>query len=300
MKYLLPWLAVIGLGIATVVLIIEHRPTSQNPPLARTPAAPFESYVAGTGILEGSTENVAVGTPVAGIVSKIFVKWGDRVKAGDPLFGIDDRDQQARLVSAAALVQEAEAALSKAKHDWERLEPLQNTGASSIVEIRNARDDVAIAAAALDVARAHVGEVTTEIERRIIRAPVTGRILRINVRLGELAPSDGTAGALMLLGDDDRLHLRTEVDENDAWRVRPNAKAVAFPRGNPKLAIPVQFVRVEPYVLPKTVLTGSGTERTDVRVLQVIYGFDHASLPVYVGEEMDVFIEAPPHVSGGR
>jgi len=251
-------------------------------------------------MLEARTENIAVGTPVAGIVSKILVKWGERVKAGDPLFGIDDRDLQARLGSATARAKEAEAVLEKARHSLERLEKLEGTGSVSLRDLQNARDDAAIDKAAIEVAQAQVGEIKTEIERRTIRAPIAGRILRINVRVGELAPADGTAGALMLLGDDERLHVRVEVDENDAWRVRQGAKAMAFLRGNPALAIPVQFERIEPYVLPKSVLTGSGTERTDVRVLQVIYGFDRADWPVYVGQEMDVFIEAPPIAPGAK
>jgi HlyD family secretion protein len=50
---------------------------------------------------------------------------------------------------------------------------------------------------------------------------------------------------------------------------------------------------VEPYVTPKTSLTGSSTERVDTRVLQVIYSFDRNALPAYVGQQMDVFIETP-------
>jgi HlyD family secretion protein len=45
--------------------------------------------------------------------------------------------------------------------------------------------------------------------------------------------------------------------------------------------------------VPKVSLTGQSTERTDTRVLQAIYSFDPAALPVYVGQQMDVFIEAP-------
>lgn len=37
----------------------------------------------------------------------------------------------------------------------------------------------------------------------------------------------------------------------------------------------------------------ASTERTDTRVLQVIYSFDHGTLPVYVGQRMNVFIQAP-------
>jgi len=65
-------------------------------------------------------------------------------------------------------------------------------------------------------------------------------------------------------------------------------------RGNPALKTPLTFVRFDPYVLPKTSLTGSSTERPDVRVLDVVYSFPRAALPVYVGQQMDVFIDAPP------
>jgi hypothetical protein len=56
---------------------------------------------------------------------------------------------------------------------------------------------------------------------------------------------------------------------------------------------PLQYVRTEPDVIPKVLLTGDTTQRTDTRVLQVIYSFNPASLPLYVGQLMDVFIEAP-------
>jgi hypothetical protein len=55
----------------------------------------------------------------------------------------------------------------------------------------------------------------------------------------------------------------------------------------------MRFVRFEPYVVPKKSLTGDSTERVDTRVLQVIYSFDRGSLPIYVGQQMDVFIDAP-------
>ena len=56
----------------------------------------------------------------------------------------------------------------------------------------------------------------------------------------------------------------------------------------------MKFYRVEPYVVPKKSLTGESTERVDTRVLQVLYSFSTDDLPVYVGQQMDVFIEAAP------
>ena len=46
--------------------------------------------------------------------------------------------------------------------------------------------------------------------------------------------------------------------------------------------------------MPKRSLTGASTERVDTRVLQVIYRFHPDQLPIHVGQQMDVFIEAPP------
>src|SRR5580704_19497000 len=116
----------------------------------------------------------------------------------------------------------------------------------------------------------------------------------MKTRLGEYAQSGVLSTPLMLLGDDTRLHVRVDVDENDAWRFQPCASAVASVRGNPEIKTSLQYVRTDPDVIPKVTLTGDTTQRTDTRVLQVIYSFDPASLPLYVGQLMDVFIEAPP------
>ena len=71
----------------------------------------------------------------------------------------------------------------------------------------------------------------------------------------------------------------------------PGAKGVAYVRGNRELKTDVEFVRVDPYVVPKRSLTGESTERVDTRVLQVLYRFDPATLAVYAGQQMDVFLE---------
>jgi HlyD family secretion protein len=82
-----------------------------------------------------------------------------------------------------------------------------------------------------------------------------------------------------------------DVDEHDAWRVRGGAQAVASPRGNGSIRIPLEFVRFEPYVIPKKSLTGDSTERVDTRVLQLIYRIRDGAPSVYVGQQMDVYID---------
>ena len=103
------------------------------------------------------------------------------------------------------------------------------------------------------------------------------------------------ATPLIMFGNVDMLHLRVDVDENDAWRIKTGAAAMASLRGSKDISTALKFVRFEPYVVPKMSLTGDSTERVDTRVLQVIYSFDRADRPIFVGQQMDVFIDAPEH-----
>jgi multidrug efflux pump subunit AcrA (membrane-fusion protein) len=221
---------------------------------------------------------------------------------------------------AQARVKEVEASLADAKNQLELAESVRDKRAISedqvlrrryAVQVAEAKlaqaraqlallkagswkPDIEVARAEVAAAEAQVKATETDIERLTIRALVPGQVLQVNIRPGEFAQAGVLQTPLMLLGDVERLHLRVDVDENDAWRVRGEAPAVAFVRGNRELKTPLQFVRTEPYIVPKRSLTGEPTERVDTRVLQILYGFDRGELPVYVGQQMDVFIEAPP------
>lgn len=293
-RLLLPFLAVVGFAAAIVSVVRgdQPAPTVAAPLLAAQ--SPYEHYVAGTGLIEASTGNIAIGTPVSGIVGAIYVTWGEEVSAGTPLFKIDDRDLAAQLLVTEAGVRQAEANLAKGKNLLAVGQGLQSGASISAVDLANRRFDVDIANAALGVAKAQVARIKVDIERRIIRAPVAGRVLQINTHLGEFAPSGAVNPPLMLFGNDKRLNIRIDVDEFDAWRVRLDAPAIAYAPGNPELKTKLRFVRIERYVVPKTSLTGASTERTDTRVLQVIYSFERGDLPLYVGQRMNVFIQAPP------
>jgi RND family efflux transporter MFP subunit len=291
--YGLSVLAIAGVAIAVITVVRGSQPVPAAAPIAEPAKAPFASYIAGAGIVEASSENIAVGTPVSGVVTVIYVKWGDQVRAGDPLFKIDDRDLEGQLLPALAKVQEAEANLAMARSELILAERVPDKHAISVEELTKRRLTVGIGEAALAAAKAEVEQLKIEIKRRTVRALIPGQILQIKTRLGQFAQAGVVSPPLMLLGSDTRLHVRVDIDETDSWRLRPGAAATAFVRGNAELKTRLHFVRIEPYVVPKTSLTGDTAERVDTRVLQVIYSFDPASVPVHVGQLMDVYIEAP-------
>lgn len=302
---ILPFFAVLGLGLAVMVALATNQEPPKPKPAAEPAKAPFVNYIGGGGIVEASSRNIAIGTAVPGVVQDVPATIGARVKAGDPLFVIDDRAQRATVQEKQAALAKAKAAFEEAKAAWKnyacQYELVKNVtdrravSRDDVEQRRNAellyRSKIDTAKADIEVAEADLKSARTELDRLTVRAPVDGEVLQVNVRQGEYAATGVLDTPLVRFGATDTLHVRVDIDENDAWRFTPGSKAVAFIRGNRDLSAPITFVRTEPYVVAKTQLTGTSTERVDTRVLQVLYAFDHAALPVYVGQQMDVFIE---------
>ncbi len=139
--------------------------------------------------------------------------------------------------------------------------------------------------------RSLVEQYRTELDRLQIRSPIGGQVLKVDVRPGEYVgtPPDQP---LWCLGDLAQLHVRIDIDEQDIPRFKSGMPGTASIRGNARELIPLHFVRVEPYVQPKLSLTGLSSERVDTRVLQVIYGLAETRNTVYVGQQVDVFLDA--------
>src|SRR5262245_7717140 len=337
-------LAMGGLGFYHVGRESQALPATAPP---ENPArSPFENAIAASGVVEARTENIAIGSALAGIVLEVYVPSdhvGAHVKAGQPLFRVDDRHLKAQLKVAQAQLSAAEARLAKLEQQprSEELPPMLakvKVAAANAVSMQDqyergkdlvergtlAREeyvmrkwayeaavhdqaraqaeydllkagawkpDLEVARAAVIEARAQIEQVTTEIERATVVAPVDGVVLQVNVRAGERV-SDRDAKALVVLGDISTYHVRVDIDERDIARFRRGTPAKAYPRGETAHQMTMRFVRVEPYVVPKRSLTGDNTERVDTRVLQVLYAIEQTDRPVYVGQQLDVFIDS--------
>ncbi len=221
------------------------------------------------------------------------------------------------LPPARARVSECEARLADARNRLQLAQSVTDRRAISVEDVEGRRHETEAAQARLaeasselalleagawtadiDIARseeaaaqAQLEAIEVEIERLTVRAPIAGKILQLNVRAGEFATAGMLATPLVLMGAVHPLHVRVDIDENDAWRFQEGAAATASVRGNRDIATTLQFEYLEPYVVPKQSLTGAATERVDTRVMQVVFRFERGELPIQVGQQMDVFIE---------
>ena len=360
---IIPMLAVAGTIFAVVTVVKGSLPPNATTPVIEPAKPPYTSFVAGAGLIEAASENVAIGSPVGALVKKMHVKVGDLVEAGAPLFELDARELQAEfgvreaqlavasqqlarlkagtrselLPPARARVQEASssilaaaAQLDDARAQLERGNQMQAAQVLSTEEIVRRRFAVNQAEARVDQAKAMEAEAKAnlalleagtwdvdvrvaesqvrqaeasveatriEVDRRIVRSPIRGVVLQRNIREGEFASAGALSTPLLLVGDVTMLHVRVDVDESEAWRVKAGSKAMAFARGNKEISSPLNFVRFEPFVVPKRSLTGSSTERVDTRVLQVVFAFEPKDLALFVGQQMDVYIESAARAS---
>lgn len=310
LKIIISFLVAFG-GVGAIVFVSEAQAKQQmappgDPPIM-PPEKPFVHAVAATGILEALSENVSIGVPTPGLVTEVFVKVNDVVKKDQPLMKLDDRDLLAEQLSTQALqevsraqIVVSEAQLAKLESQLARLSAITDARAVSREDLENRKQDVAVAQAQLAAAKAQLLSSDTSlkriallIERLTVRAPRDGTIIQLNVRAGEYAATSPKNPAI-ILGDTDKLQVRADIDEQNATRIRDGQKAYGYLKGDPTITFPLVFTRIEPYVIPKISLTGSSTERVDTRVLQVIYSLARpADLPLYVGQQVDVFIEAP-------
>lgn len=212
-----------------------------------------------------------------------------------PLFRLDTRQQEADLAVAMQEYEVAQTSYENQKKQFFYYKRLKNKAAVSEQEYTNAFYAMREAKQRLDVACANIKRIKTIIERSWIMAPTDGVVLQANARVGEFAnvnPFDRKP--LMIFGNTTTFQLRVSVAEEDSWRIIKGAAATAFVRGNPSIQIPLSFGYIEPYIIPKQQLTGSDLERVDTRVLQIVYTFDPQDLPLYIGQLLDVYVEAKP------
>lgn len=312
-RFALPVAAAGLFGFAVVSSLRPGRAQSE-PEQPPQQSASFKSPVAGIGVVEPSSELIAVASELPGVARTVHVKAGDVVAKGAPLFSLDARALQAQLEAAQAGAAQAEAAaqaasvaLADERHRLSLFEAVEDKRAISADELARRRFAVERAATALAqaeaaarAARAQARVVATDLDRLTVRAPIAGRVWRVNVRPGEFAAAGLTQEPLVSMGAGGPLHVRVEIDEADISRVAPGARAEGALRGSAAARLPLTFVRFEPEAVEKRALAG-GAERVDTRVIEVIYAIaaEAKAEPTFIGQRMDVFVEAAAPATAG-
>lgn len=139
------------------------------------------------------------------------------------------------------------------------------------------------------------------LDKFIIKSPIAGKILRINAAVGSYVSPQGiynpyTEGMdpVTTMGEVEvYMEVRCYLDEILVPKLPAGDKlsATMLIRGLTNKAIPLEFVRIQPYTTPKIQLSDQKQERVDVRVLPIIFRFKKpADVNIFAGQLVDVYI----------
>lgn len=294
-KSLIFFIAFIGILSAAWAAKRAMTPPPKLPPKVEPSPKPYSNGIAATGIIEAMGENFSIGSSKDGIIESVFVNVWDRVQKGAPLFQIDSREQKAELEVAQAKEDVAEAQYQRIRDQLTRLRSVKDSRAISQEELRSKENEESVALATVRHMRKEKEKAAVLLERLTVRSPIDGIVLQKNIKPGEYIQASHTGAAPIILGDMRQFQIRADVDEHNASYMVEHASGIAYPKNRPGYSIPLTFVRIEPYVIPKVSLTGSSKEKVDTRVLQVIYSFEPPKdFHLYIGQQVDVYIERKP------
>ncbi|MBB1642876.1 efflux RND transporter periplasmic adaptor subunit [Sphingobacterium sp. UME9] len=163
--------------------------------------------------IEGRS-NIEIRPQVTGYLSKIYMDEGAYVKAGQPLFKVEDRLYREQLNNAKASLQSASASLITAKIELERKTELVRNKIVSELQVQEANAAYLGAKAAVAQAESAIQSAQINIDFALIKAPVSGYVGRFNYRLGSLL-SPTNQQALTVISDNQQVYAYFSLSEND-------------------------------------------------------------------------------------
>lgn len=185
-----------------------------------------DATVTATGTIRLRTgAEVRVGSQISGIVTKLNVTVGSRIRKGDVIAVIDSRGLDARIMQAHAQIDVDQASLHKLEYQLDRAKRLRDLIPRQQEE--DLAEDITNARAKLEKSTSDLAVVESDIPYLTIRAPISGTIASVSTQQGETVAASFSAPTFVTIIEDNALELVAMVDETDIANVRPS-NAVVF------------------------------------------------------------------------
>jgi len=237
---------------------------------------------------EPRMETLAIAEAQVGLAESNLKAASDQYDKDRASYDIDPKSISKDVLDTANdAVKQAASALDVARKQYE----LTKAGAWSY-DIANQEKQYGALQQAYEAAKALLVKYS-------IKAPIDGVVLSVYAAVGSYVSPQGSFDpytqafdqAVIMGPPQEYMAVRAYVDEilisrlPSKWHIRGQ---MSLPGSNVK--VPLEFVRVQPYVSPKIELSDERQERVDLRVLPVIFRFQKQDLAVYPGQLVDVYI----------
>ncbi len=229
-KFLLMAAALVAVAVAFLVITRvsakQAHEVSQTADAARVTRRDIASVVKANGVVKPMVgAEVRVGSSVSGVVSRLFVRIGDRVEKGQLLAELDARELVARRDAAEAAVRLASANLSYTHADLHRKQELGTVKVIAPSELELAQQAYGVAEQQYKQAQANLADAVTQLSYGKIFAPIAGTVESVSTQEGETVAASFAAPTFVTLLDLSRLEVWAYVDETDIGKIHVGQNA---------------------------------------------------------------------------
>lgn len=311
-----PWfwilIVVVALGFVGVWFMGEQAKAAkarEETAVRNAPPSPYAAVANGKADVEGGIVQIAARS--AGIIRAVYVQEGDRVSSGQILARQEDDQQRLQVQRSAAEVRQAAAALEAtlveirtAEREYERLQRLAPSNYVAGQRLDQARDAIAAAKAklaaqqaAVGTARARLNEAQYNLELTVIRAPMSGVIVRRYANPGAGASTLNVSNMFDLEPDTPRI-VRAEIVEASIPAITIGQDVEIVPEADETKLYTGKVLRRAALFGARKLQSDDPSERTDERVVEVVVSADGA--PLLIGQRVLVKFMKPGERPGVR
>jgi macrolide-specific efflux system membrane fusion protein len=235
----------------------------------------LENIVMATGITN-AYKQVSVGAQVSGQIEELKVAVGQKVKKGDILAVIDAQTQQNTYLSAKAQMVSDEAALTKAKLDFDRQAQMLPSGATSKAEVDAARASLALAKAQLEQSKLKVEISKVSLGYTKVIAPIDGVVISIAVEQGQTVNANQLTPTILVLAQIDKIIIKSEISEADVSKLKVGMEAVFTTLGDNNKKYKTKINTIDP---APTTITNDSSKNINSTSNDAIYYYATMEVP---------------------
>ncbi len=263
------------LAVVGVAGYVVYQKTLGRPPEVQTAivsvkqAGQAGTVLTGSGYVITRHKYIVIGTKILGQIVAEPIEEGQRVKVGDLLARIDDRDYQAQLKQAYADRDLSTANIVLKKARAERLRELYRQGVQSKDSLDDAENQLAVAEADLKKSEGEIEFAKFNVSQTVITAPISGVVLQKYRELGDTitafgqSPGGGGATDIAQLADLSDMRCEVDINESDIAKVKMGTPATVIPDAYPDSPFPAEVVKIYPEADRQ-----KGTVKVEVKILQ--------------------------------
>ncbi len=275
----------------------------------KVPPSPYAAIANGKVDVEGGVVQVAARAP--GTVREVMVQEGDAVTKNEILARQEDDAQRLAVSAAQAAVAQAQSAealtevnIRVAQREYDRLKPLVPDNFVAQQKLDQAQDSIDTAkatmvtqVAAVQTAQAQLAQAQYNEELTIIRAPMDGKIIRRYANPGAGASTLNVSDMFDLEPAIPHI-VRAEIVESSIPDIHPSQEAEIVSEDDQTKTYVGHVVRIAATFGARKLLSDSGNEASDERVVEVVVSADNA--PFLIGQRVLVKFMKPGQHAGAK